>query len=295
MQRTLVITNLLLAIAAGCVCLALDLDGAAVGLARSQHGRAANGAAPRFPASSTAETLRLASHVPEVLAEISSIKPAVIDYYLTHGRLPRAGDLAMSGDRVRLLDNGSLEADLGGEPSLRIYWRMAPAASGMPDWDCVTRDSPYIATMLPACRHDPGVRKEQPITEDSRSPAKVNFRFAHSTGKGLADGSEARLERLLTSLSGKPGLEVLAVRLSGYSDPIGKQDFNTRLAMARAGFVRDSFVRAGVDSSRITIISTDIDHARAETCPASLRRAARIACFQESRRVDIEVITRRQL
>lgn len=75
--------------------------------------------------------------------------------------------------------------------------------------------------------------------------ADLLFRTAEST---LPENLRSRVERLARTLAGVPAV---AVRLDGYADGRGAEEYNERLSLARAAYVRDLLVDAGVDPRRI--------------------------------------------
>jgi outer membrane protein OmpA-like peptidoglycan-associated protein len=75
----------------------------------------------------------------------------------------------------------------------------------------------------------------------------VGFRTGDST---LADEDVVRLQKMgaLANAAGK-----VKVRVSGYADPRGSEQFNTALSERRADAVAHVLIQAGVDASRLVV------------------------------------------
>lgn len=65
----------------------------------------------------------------------------------------------------------------------------------------------------------------------------------------LADTTGQRLHELATTLAAMPGIRV---RLDGFADERGDEDYNRKLSEQRVDFIRDQLIAAGVDASRIS-------------------------------------------
>ena len=65
----------------------------------------------------------------------------------------------------------------------------------------------------------------------------------------LADTTGQRLHELATTLAAMPGIHV---RLDGFADERGDEDYNRKLSEQRVDFIRDQLIAAGVDASRIS-------------------------------------------
>jgi outer membrane protein OmpA-like peptidoglycan-associated protein len=233
------------------------------------------------------------SQAAAMVSEVSAIKPAVIDFYFSNDRLPRPGDLTPGG-RVRLLDNGALEAMVGSDSKAAVYWRLRPHADSRQDWDCVSPNVANLAERLPGCRFDPAYQKDTPITQDMEIVERLTFAFDSSGTEDLVAGSRERLQQLIQQLAPTPNRRIVDIALSGYADPMGSEGRNERLAEARVAAVRDALLAAGVARSLLTTRVVGADP-RPSPCPSSLKRGPRIQCLADSRRVDLVVHLRKQL
>ena len=65
----------------------------------------------------------------------------------------------------------------------------------------------------------------------------------------LADTTGIRLNELATTLASMPDIQV---RLDGFADERGEEEYNQALSEQRVTFIRDQLVAAGVDASRIS-------------------------------------------
>ena len=87
-------------------------------------------------------------------------------------------------------------------------------------------------------------------------------------------GSTATLDRTVRWLKDKSDVSVV---IEGHADPSGNPDDNMALAQRRAELVRDYLVSAGIDASRIEVVSfgdTKLKYGRTD---GRNRRAAIVA------------------
>jgi outer membrane protein OmpA-like peptidoglycan-associated protein len=66
----------------------------------------------------------------------------------------------------------------------------------------------------------------------------------------LAQETEERLARLAELLARMDGM---LIRVEGYADPRGEEEYNEQLSAARAVAVRDMLIRSGVPANRISV------------------------------------------
>ncbi len=66
----------------------------------------------------------------------------------------------------------------------------------------------------------------------------------------LADTTGRRLEQLAGTLAGMPEIHI---RLDGFADERGNEDYNLALSERRVQYIRDQLVAAGVDPDRINV------------------------------------------
>ena len=105
-----------------------------------------------------------------------------------------------------------------------------------------------------------------------------------STGRGRIDGALQEFK--------SAGFQARSVMLVGYTDPLGSNEYNQRLSLARANAVRDHMVSAGVPANVIQTEGrgeTDLKVTEAE-CRSQGKaksRTALIACLEPNRRVEV--------
>ena len=106
---------------------------------------------------------------------------------------------------------------------------------------------------------------------------------------------QARLQQLLSDIAPTARNQVMDIQVTGYADPTGKRRGNDQIAEARARFVRESLVRAGIERPLIAVRAVGADPAARSRCLPPDQRSKRESCLAESRRVDIVVRMRRTL
>ncbi len=119
---------------------------------------------------------------------------------------------------------------------------------------------------------------ERQANRDALTQAlKVSVYFR--TGKSeLEDGSVERLARIAKLIEPMQGV---VVRLDGFADPRGGEDYNEQLSAARAASVRKAFVDAGFPAARISVT------AEGERLAAAA--AKDLDAFALERRVEISI------
>ncbi|HSV59973.1 MAG TPA: OmpA family protein, partial [Variovorax sp.] len=88
------------------------------------------------------------------------------------------------------------------------------------------------------------------------------------------------------------GFQARSVLLIGYTDPLGSNEYNQRLSLARANAVRDHMVSAGVPAN---VIQTEgrgeadlkVTEADCKGQGKAKSRSALIACLEPNRRVEV--------
>jgi len=66
----------------------------------------------------------------------------------------------------------------------------------------------------------------------------------------LSDTTGVRLQQLASSLASNPDIQI---RLDGFADERGDEEYNRKLSVMRAEHVRDVLVTAGIPAARITV------------------------------------------
>ena len=93
----------------------------------------------------------------------------------------------------------------------------------------------------------------------------------------LADTTGVRLNRLASTLAGMGDIHI---RLDGFADERGDDDYNQALSEKRVRFVRDRFVSAGVNPDRISIAAHGESAAQDETLDSyALERRVSVKLF----------------
>ena len=237
-----------------------------------------------------------AKQAASLLSVASSLKPAIQDFYQASHRLPRSSDIDSLPPGARLLENGILEVTAEGDPSATAYWRPLPAETGTRlAWECFTPGIGNLSSHLSECRHDPAFDRQAPIFKDFTANAQVYFQSGRSDADGMTPVGQARLQQLLSDIAPTARNQVMDIQVTGYADPTGKRRGNDQIAEARARFVRESLVRAGIERPLIAVRAVGADPAARSRCLPPDQRSKRESCLAESRRVDIVVRMRRTL
>jgi peptidoglycan-associated lipoprotein len=113
--------------------------------------------------------------------------------------------------------------------------------------------------------------KPRTVAKVSAAPAEVYF----STGSTrLSSQAEASLARTIRWLKASPDVNVV---VEGHADPIGNPDSNLALGQQRAELVKGHLVAAGIDASRIEVISYGDTRLKYGKTDPRNRRAAVVA------------------
>ena len=113
--------------------------------------------------------------------------------------------------------------------------------------------------------------KQRPVVRANTVHDEVYFTLGGSTLEGQATGSLARATRWLTDSSD------VHVVIEGHADPTGTPEGNMALAQKRAEWVRDQLVSAGIDQSRLEVISYGDTRLKYGRTDRRNRRAAIVA------------------
>jgi outer membrane protein OmpA-like peptidoglycan-associated protein len=81
----------------------------------------------------------------------------------------------------------------------------------------------------------------------------------------LKPGAQPELERVANVLNQYPQTRI---RIEGYTDPTGSEDYNLKLSQRRADAVRNALIQRGIDPARLNAIGMG------ECCPISSDNAA---------------------
>ena len=133
---------------------------------------------------------------------------------------------------------------------------------------------------------------ERPAAASPAAPRRTTlgadglFRF---DGRSLADllpEGRRKLDALAGDIKGAD-----AVKVTGYTDRLGSQAYNSALSLARANTVRDYLVQAGVPAQKIQVQGKGESEPKVQCIQTA--RAALIDCLAPNRRVEIEVFAER--
>nr|MDQ3364393.1 OmpA family protein [Myxococcota bacterium] len=109
---------------------------------------------------------------------------------------------------------------------------------------------------------EPREPKEPKVAATPAKPRDAELYFAVGNAMGRANTQLARTVRWLTA---SPDVQVT---IEGHADPTGSAENNQVLAQKRAEWVRDYLVSAGIDASRLEVISygdTRLKYSRTDT------------------------------
>lgn len=121
--------------------------------------------------------------------------------------------------------------------------------------------------------------------------ADALFAFDKSSLDDITADGHAQLDKLAQQIladGDKPGM----VRVFGYADRLGTDDYNDRLSRRRAYTVMDYLVKRGVPADSIMVEGRGSMMPVATDCRSAGDRAAVIACLQPNRRVEVVVTGR---
>jgi outer membrane protein OmpA-like peptidoglycan-associated protein len=82
--------------------------------------------------------------------------------------------------------------------------------------------------------------------------------------------------------------EINSIRILGYTDILGSNEYNQKLSKDRAELIKEYFTYHGVNNGVITAIGKGPENPIVQ-CGSNLARTELIACLAPNRRVVIEV------
>lgn len=110
----------------------------------------------------------------------------------------------------------------------------------------------YIEKMK---NNQPMIVKEGQSIEDMINGGYVNVYFDTNSSKPTSASYDA-IQFVTQYLKSNPGATVEVI---GYADEIGTSEYNDKLSAARANFVKDVIIKAGVDASRLVDVAKGED------------------------------------
>lgn len=114
------------------------------------------------------------------------------------------------------------------------------------------------------------------------------FDFDRSGLNDIRAAGRARLDTLAARALALPGIERIV--LTGHTDRLGDPAYNQSLSLQRATAVRDHLVSRGVPMSVFEVRGKGAEQP-VRQCGDGLPRDRLIACLQDNRRVEVEIVT----
>ena len=121
-----------------------------------------------------------------------------------------------------------------------------------------------------------------------------NFAFSSDVlfafGKANLKPAAAQALDAMQSEINASGLGNAAIQVNGYTDRIGKEEFNLKLSQRRAETVANYIVSKGAPAANVTAVGYGkANPVTGNTCDAVKGRKALIACLAPDRRVEVQV------
>lgn len=187
---------------------------------------------------------------------------------------------------------GCLEVQLvaAGHEYAEGGWRHANPYIGIAEQQADQMDqlarscAPAVVAVAPAA---PAVEREVRV-ERLVLTTDALFDFDRSGLNDIRGAGRARLDALAARALALPGIERIV--LTGHTDRLGDPAYNQALSLQRAGAVRDHLVSRGVPAS-VFVVSGRGAEQPIKACGDGLPRDRLIACLQDNRRVEVEIVT----
>lgn len=124
------------------------------------------------------------------------------------------------------------------------------------------------------------------------SSVKMNsdgfFEFDKSDVSSLKPGGKERLDKILSAILSKS--ELVSIKVLGYTDRLGSDEYNIELSMSRANAIKDYIASYGVPTDKIFIYGLGKSDPIVQ-CSQEKRDSNLINCLQPNRRFEIEIET----
>jgi OmpA-OmpF porin, OOP family len=128
-----------------------------------------------------------------------------------------------------------------------------------------------------------------PKVERITLQAAALFKFDKSAKADLLPAGIAQMDEAIAKL--KAYKKLIAIKLSGHTDRLGKDSYNYPLSLNRANTVKQYFVAAGIDANKISIegyaATVSVKDCDAKTDKKLRNKKALQDCLQPNRRVEI--------
>lgn len=115
------------------------------------------------------------------------------------------------------------------------------------------------------------------------------FDFDRASVNDIRAAGRARLDVLAERAKGLPGIERIV--LVGHTDRLGSAGYNQRLSLQRASAVRDHLVARGLPAG-LFVVEGKGSEQPVRRCEEGRSRSQLIACLQDNRRVEVEMVSR---
>lgn len=125
---------------------------------------------------------------------------------------------------------------------------------------------------------------EKPAPATVKETKSVFFAFGKSS---LTKEAKKALDVLAADIKAKG--PVLAVRVAGYADRIGKDAANEKLSKKRADAVRKYLLSKGIVNAQVVETRWFGDSVPEAKCSKKMPKKKLIKCLQPDRRVDVEI------
>lgn len=128
-------------------------------------------------------------------------------------------------------------------------------------------------------------KQTRSVAQLTREDRTVYFEFDRFA---LSSDAMARLDTLVDTL--KADQSVKEAQIVGYADRIGSVSYNDRLSQKRAETVRTYLTAKGYTNARVTKTRWVGKSEPSTNCPGTQDRSNLIACLQNDRRVEVEIV-----
>lgn len=154
------------------------------------------------------------------------------------------------------------------------------AATYWKEPDCVLRVNPPEVNAMPAASAAPQADSVTLGTDGL-------FRFDGATADDMLPAGRAQLQQVANAIK-RDFAGYREIVVTGYTDRLGSDAYNSALSLARARTVRDLLTGMGVDGSTIRPVGRGAAQP-VVTCSGGEADAELVRCLQPNRRVEIEI------
>lgn len=124
---------------------------------------------------------------------------------------------------------------------------------------------------------------QQPVSKLQREQLTIHFDFNKSA---ITEGSAIKLDAIADAVKGSP--KVTRVKIVGYTDEIGTNEYNNKLSVQRANAVKAYLdKKVNIDVSVLGLRGMG-KQSPVVDCKKVKKRDKKIACMAKNRRVEIE-------